>query len=295
VLLGSSKEIRAAARGAGIAPDDFTLVDPSAEAIPDAFVEAYCRQRPRATPALACRLLTKPLFFGGAMVAAGAADAMVAGIATPTSRVIEASLMTVGAANGIRTPSSAFLMLVPGIGSSTPRPLLFADCALNVAPDAEQLADIAIASAQSFERIVADPAQVAMLSFSTHGSGRDASVDKVREATALLRERAPKLVVDGELQADAALVPQIAGLKIPDGGVLAGNANVLIFPDLNAGNIAYKLVQHLAGAAAYGPLLQGFAKPVSDLSRGASVEEITATTILTLADNESRGPWIRRQ
>ena len=217
------------------------------------------------------------------MVAAGDADAMVAGIATPTARVIEASLMTVGPAEGINTPSSAFLMLVPDRNTSSQRPLLFADCALNVAPDTSALADIAIASAQTFERITGAAARVAMLSFSTRGSGKDVSVDKVRDATALVRARAPSLAIDGELQADAALVPRIAKLKLDSGGTLNGEANVLIFPDLAAGNIAYKLVQHLAGAAALGPLLQGLAKPVSDLSRGASVDEIVTTTLLTLA------------
>jgi len=283
VLLGAEDVIRSAAATAGITLDGITLVDPTAQPIPDAYVESYCRQRERAMPTLARRMLAKPLFYGGAMVAAGEADALVAGIATATARVIEASLMTIGPAAGVRTPSSAFLMLVPSSDAEHVRPLLFADCALNVAPDAAQLADIAIASARTFERVTSETARVAMLSFSTHGSGRDASVDKVRAATALVRERVPELAVEGELQADAALVPRVAALKMA-GGVLGGRANVLIFPDLDAGNIAYKLVQHLAGAAALGPLLQGIAKPVSDLSRGASVEEIVTTTILTLAE-----------
>jgi phosphate acetyltransferase len=288
VLLGSEQQIGAAAQTAEISVEGISRVDPSGQPAADGYVNAYCRQRARAKPALARRVLAKPLFYGGAMVAAGDADAMVAGIATPTARVIEASLMTVGPAEGIDTPSSAFLMLVPNAHSSSTRPLLFADCALNVAPDTSALADIAIASAQTFERITSEVPRVAMLSFSTLGSGKDASVDKVRDATALVRARAPSLAIDGELQADAALVPQIANLKLDRGGTLNGEANVLIFPDLAAGNIAYKLVQHLASAAALGPLLQGLAKPVSDLSRGASIDEIVTTTILTLAESDVR-------
>lgn len=283
VLLGSEATIGAAAQSADIPLDGISCVDPTRQSPPDTYIDAYCRQRTRAKPALARRVVTKPLYYGGAMVAAGDADAMVAGIATPTARVIEASLMTIGPADEIQTPSSAFLMLVPESCSPSVRPLLFADCALNVAPDTSALADIAIASAQTFERLTGDAPRVAMLSFSTYGSGKDPSVDKVRDATALARKRAPNLAIDGELQADAALVPRIAGLKLDAGGTLNGEANVLIFPDLAAGNIAYKLVQHLAGATALGPLLQGLANPVSDLSRGASIDEIVTTTILTLA------------
>jgi len=194
--------------------------------------------------------------------------------------------MTIGPAEGIRTPSSAFMMLVPDATTQTTKPLLFADCALNVDPDSAQLADIAIASAQSYERLTGGTARVALLSFSTRGSGRHASVDKVREAAALARERAPDIAIDGELQADAAVVPSIAQTKLAEPGDVAGNANVLVFPNLDAGNIAYKLVQQLAGAAALGPILQGLAKPVSDLSRGADVEDIATTTILTLADGK---------
>ena len=179
------------------------------------------------------------------------------------------------------------MMLVPDTSATPEEKLLFSDCALNVEPDAEQLADIAIASAQSFERLTADVARVALLSFSTRGSGRHASVDKVREAVTLARERAPEIAIDGELQADAALVGRIAASKLSDTSDVAGAANVLVFPDLNAGNTAYKLIQHLAGAAALGPILQGLAKPVSDLSRGASTDEIATTVILTLAGTAS--------
>lgn len=284
VLLGREDEVVASARAADIDPQRLTIVDPARSDRIDDYTSRYRQIRPRASIEVARRLLLKPLFFGGAMVGAGDADAMVAGVTAPTARVIEASLMTIGLAEEIRTPSSAFMMLVPNAATQVSTSLLFADCALNVDPDMHELADIAIASADSFERLTGDAARVALLSFSTRGSGRHASVDKVREAVTLARARAPELAIDGELQADAALVRRIAAAKITDVSDVAGDANVLIFPDLNAGNIAYKLIQHLAGAAALGPFLQGLAKPVSDLSRGANADEIATTVILTLAN-----------
>ncbi len=216
--------------------------------------------------AIARRMLAKPLFRAAAMVASGAADAMVAGADSPTKRVIEAASIVIGLRPGVRTPSSFFLMLFPD-----GRDMIFADCAVNLAPDAGQLADIARASEHSAKALL-DRVDMALLSFSTGKSGSGESVDLVAAA-------AQETGFLGPIQADAALNPAIAAKK----SLGQGQANVLIFPDLNAGNIAYKLAQELAGAQAIGPMLQGFSKPVCDLSRGASMSDIVAATAVTVA------------
>lgn len=238
---------------------------------PETYVDQMLAVRPGLKPALAARMLAKPLYLGAAMVAAGEADAMVAGATSATRRVIEAAVMTIGMADGLSVPSSFFLMVFPD-----GREFVFADCAVNVAPDAAELAAIAAASSRS-ARALLGAARPALLSFSTGSSGSGASVDLVREAVALLDGMG--IAAEGPVQADAALNAGIAAKK--GGG--RGDANVLVFPSLDAGNIAYKLAQELAGAQAIGPFLQGFRRPVCDLSRGASVDDIVAAAAVTLA------------
>ncbi|MGR3659799.1 MAG: phosphate acyltransferase [Paracoccaceae bacterium] len=245
--------------------DPIPLSDPT-----DAHITAIQSVRP-VKEAVARRMLAKPLYRAAAMVACGQATAMVAGANAPTRRVIEAASIVFGMADNITTPSSFFLMIFPNN-----RSLIFADCAVNVAPDASQLSDIARSSAISAKALLGQ-ANLAMLSFSTLASGTGTSVDAVRQATETLAAEGHKTV--GPVQADAALNATIAAAK----GITTTDTNTLIFPNLDAGNIAYKLCQELAGAQAIGPFLQGFRHPVCDLSRGATVDDIVAATVITIA------------
>lgn len=222
-----------------------------------------------------------PLYLGCLLIKAGEADAMVAGALSPTSSVLRAAFQVLKTKPGISVVSGAFIMLLPeNVNFGEDHMLVFADCAVIPDPTAEELAQIAIATAKTTKDIAGLDPVVAMLSFSTKGSANHARVDKVKEALEIAHKLDPKLKLDGELQSDAAIVPSVGKLKAPESDV-AGHANTLIFPSLETGNIAYKLVQRLAGAGAVGPILQGLAAPVNDLSRGATVEDIVNTIIVT--------------
>jgi phosphate acetyltransferase len=259
------------------------MIDPSLYPEIGRYVSLYVesRQGKRVTEKMAERLVRRPLYFGAIMVRAGDVNGMVAGCMSLTATVVKAGQLMIGLKEGISAPSSFFVISVPNCPYGEDGSFIYADAGVNPDPSPSELAEIAVLSAESAQSMLGWEPRVAMLSFSTKGSAGHRLVDKVVEATKLAKEMAPGLSIDGELQLDAAIVPAVAERKWKGESDVAGRANVLIFPDLNAGNIAYKMTQYLADAEAYGPLLQGFKMLINDLSRGASVEDIVGVVALT--------------
>lgn len=288
VLIGNAEKIKVKAQSLGANIEGIEIIDPTTSEKTAAFVKEFyeLRKSKGVTIEKAEEIVKDPMYFGTMMVKLGDADGLVSGAVHTTGDLLRPGLQIIKTAPGISTVSSFFIMSVPNSAYGNNGMLLFSDCAVNPNPTAEQLAAIAISTAESAKKLCNMEPKVAMLSFSTKGSADHELVDKVRKATEIAKQLRPDLQIDGELQLDAAIVKKVADQKAP-GSSVAGQANVLIFPDLQSGNIGYKLVQRFAGAEAIGPVCQGFAKPVNDLSRGCSAEDIVNVVVVTVVQAQN--------
>lgn len=281
-LLGNAEKIKALAKAENLDIDGLEIIDPLTSEKASEYAEKFyeLRKAKGMTPEKAAETMKNPLYYGCMMVKEDDADGMVAGAINSSANVIRPSLQILKTAPGTKLVSAFFIIVVPNCEYGENGTFIFSDSGLNENPDADQVSEIAISSAKSFKTLIEAEPKIAMLSYSTYGSAKNPLVDKMVEATRLAKEKRPDLAIDGELQLDAAIVDSVAKQKAP-GSSVAGEANVLVFPDLNAGNIGYKLVQRLAKAEAYGPILQGIAKPVNDLSRGCVAEDIAGVVAIT--------------
>lgn len=282
ILVGNEAAIKRAAASEQLSLNDIRIEDPKTSKHTDTYAKTLftLREQKGMTQESASQLAQDPLYFADLMLQADQADGSIAGARYSTGDRVRSALQIIGVADGFKTVSSIFLMLFEAAHHDPKRAMVFSDCAMVVDPSAEQLAEIALAAAGNIKRFLEIEARVAMLSFSTNGSAKHPFVDKVREATELIRQQNPTLSVDGEIQLDAAIVPSVAAQKLP-GSNNKGDANVLIFPDLNAANIGYKIAQRFGGATAIGPIMQGLNKPANDLSRGCSADDVYYLIALT--------------
>ena len=287
VVLGDEAEVAKLAEGLDIS--GVKVVNPLTDARLSEFANAFYEMRKSkgVTEEQALETMKNPLYFGVMMVKLGFADGMVAGAANSTSNVLRPALQILKTAPGTKLVSAFFVICVPDCEYGENGTFIFADSGLNEDPDADAVSEIAISSAASFKQLVQAEPNIAMLSYSTYGSAKNPLVDKMQEATRLAKEKRPDLNLDGELQLDAAIVPSVGESKAP-GSPVAGKANVLVFPNLDAGNIGYKLAQRLAKAEAYGPVTQGIAKPVNDLSRGCSADDIVGVIAITAVQAQAQ-------
>ncbi|HOK55749.1 MAG TPA: phosphate acetyltransferase [bacterium] len=277
VLLGNKEKIFQTGENLGITNlSEIEIIDPENSELFGILVDRYCEKRKNINKNVAEKIVRRPLIFGGLLVDTGNCDSMIAGATNTTANVIQSAALTVGYLEGIKTTSSFFIMVLPD-----GKIYFFADCAVNISPDENQLAEIGITTGLNYKKLMGENPKIAFLSFSTKGSASHPLVEKVQKAVKIAKEKNREFDIDGELQVDSAINEEVAKRKVKEFSPVAGKANVLIFPDLNSGNIAYKITQYLGNAQAYGPILQGFSKPVSDLSRGAKVKDIIVTTVIT--------------